>query len=472
MGAIPPFQAGGGKVRSGNMRILVIDDEESMRHMLSVLLKREGYDVVSAEDGRQALKVVEEDEFDFILCDIKMPGMGGLDFLDSLLSTATSSSPAPVVIMMSAYGTVDTAIECMQLGAYDYISKPFKPDEVIITIRKAEERERLKRENRRLKEELRLDYTFENIVAEDRKMHEIFDLIKKVASYDTTILIYGESGTGKELIARAIHFYGDRKDKPFIPVNCGAIPATLMESELFGYVKGAFTDAVRNREGLFQEADGGTLFLDEIGELPKELQVKLLRVLQEGEVRRVGDTRSRSIDVRVVAATARDLQSEVREGAFREDLYYRLNVIPITLPPLRERGSDIPLLVNHFISAAAHKFGKPINGISGGALELLMSYRWPGNVRELENIIERAIILEDGDTISPVSLPFTEKEFRQLPSVTTHPTELSIKKAHEAVERELIARALETTGGNRTKAAELLEISHRALLYKIKDYGL
>lgn len=454
------------------MRILVIDDEESMRHMLSVLLKREGYDVVSAEDGRQALKVVEEDEFDFILCDIKMPGMGGLDFLDSLLSTATSSSPAPVVIMMSAYGTVDTAIECMQLGAYDYISKPFKPDEVIITIRKAEERERLKRENRRLKEELRLDYTFENIVAEDRKMHEIFDLIKKVASYDTTILIYGESGTGKELIARAIHFYGDRKDKPFIPVNCGAIPATLMESELFGYVKGAFTDAVRNREGLFQEADGGTLFLDEIGELPKELQVKLLRVLQEGEVRRVGDTRSRSIDVRVVAATARDLQSEVREGAFREDLYYRLNVIPITLPPLRERGSDIPLLVNHFISAAAHKFGKPINGISGGALELLMSYRWPGNVRELENIIERAIILEDGDTISPGSLPFTEKEFRQLPSVTTHSTELSIKKAHEAVERELIARALETTGGNRTKAAELLEISHRALLYKIKDYGL
>jgi two-component system response regulator AtoC len=454
------------------MRILVIDDEESMRHMLSVLLKREGYDVVSAEDGRQALKVVEEDEFDFILCDIKMPGMGGLDFLDSLLSTATSSSPAPVVIMMSAYGTVDTAIECMQLGAYDYISKPFKPDEVIITIRKAEERERLKRENRRLKEELRLDYTFENIVAEDRKMHEIFDLIKKVASYDTTILIYGESGTGKELIARAIHFNGDRRDKPFIPVNCGAIPATLMESELFGYVKGAFTDAVRNREGLFQEADGGTLFLDEIGELPKELQVKLLRVLQEGEVRRVGDTRSRSIDVRVVAATARDLQSEVREGAFREDLYYRLNVIPITLPPLRERGSDIPLLVNHFISAAAHKFGKPINGISGGALELLMSYRWPGNVRELENIIERAIILEDGDTISPGSLPFTESEFRQLPSVTTHSTELSIKKAHEAVERELIARALETTGGNRTKAAELLEISHRALLYKIKDYGL
>jgi two-component system response regulator AtoC len=472
MEVTPPFQAGGGKVRSGNMRILVIDDEESMRHMLSVLLKREGYDVVSAENGRQALKVVEEDEFDFILCDIKMPGMGGLDFLKAILSMTTSSSPAPVVIMMSAYGTVDTAIECMQLGAYDYISKPFKPDEVIITIRKAEERERLKRENRRLKEELRLDYTFENIVAEDRKMHEIFDLIKKVASYDTTILIYGESGTGKELIARAIHFYGDRKDKPFIPVNCGAIPATLMESELFGYVKGAFTDAVRNREGLFQEADGGTLFLDEIGELPKELQVKLLRVLQEGEVRRVGDTRSRSIDVRVVAATARDLQSEVREGAFREDLYYRLNVIPITLPPLRERGSDIPLLVNHFISAAAHKFGKPINGISDDALELLMSYRWPGNVRELENIIERAIILEDGDTISPGSLPFTEKEFRQLPSVTTHSTELSIKKAHEAVERELIARALETTGGNRTKAAELLEISHRALLYKIKDYGL
>ncbi|MFQ5328953.1 MAG: sigma-54-dependent transcriptional regulator [Thermodesulfobacteriota bacterium] len=454
------------------MRILVIDDEESMRHMLSVLLKQEGYDVVAAENGTQALKVIEGDEFDFVLCDIKMPGMGGLDFLKATLATATPSNPAPVVIMMSAYGTVDTAIECMQLGAYDYISKPFKTDEVIITIRKAEERERLKRENRRLKEELDLDYAFEKIVADDRKMHEIFDLIKKVASYNTTILINGESGTGKELIARAIHFNGDRRDKPFIPVNCGAIPATLMESELFGYVKGAFTDAVRNREGLFQEADGGTIFLDEIGELPKELQVKLLRVLQEGEVRRVGDTRSRSIDVRVVAATARDLQSEVRDGAFREDLYYRLNVIPITIPPLRERAKDIPPLANHFISSAAHKFGKAISGISDDALNLLLSYRWPGNVRELENIIERAIILEEGDEIGTGSLPFTERDLRSSPSVTANSTELSIKKAHEAVERELIARALEKTGGNRTRAAELLEISHRALLYKIKDFGL
>jgi len=454
------------------MKILVIDDEESMRHMLSVLLKREGYDIVSAENGRQALKVVEGDEFGFILCDIKMPGMGGLDFLKAILATATTSTPAPVVIMMSAYGTVDTAIECMQLGAYDYISKPFKTDEVILTIRKAEERERLKQENRRLKEELGLDYTFEKIVAEDQKMHEIFDLIRKVASYNTTVLINGESGTGKELIARAIHFNGDRRDKPFIPVNCGAIPVTLMESELFGYVKGAFTDAVRNREGLFQEADGGTIFLDEIGELPRELQVKLLRVLQEGEVRRVGDTRTRSIDVRVVAATARDLQSEVREGAFREDLYYRLNVIPITIPPLRERVKDIPLLANHFITAAAHKFGKAISGISDDALELLMSYRWPGNVRELENIIERAMILEDGDTIGPVSLPFAEGDLRSSPSGAANGMELSIKKAHETVERDLIARALEKTGGNRTRAAELLEISHRALLYKIKDYVL
>ncbi|MFQ5586668.1 MAG: sigma-54-dependent transcriptional regulator [Thermodesulfobacteriota bacterium] len=454
------------------MRVLIIDDEESIRHMLSVTLKREGYEVVSAEDGRQALKVIEGEEFDFILCDIKMPGMGGLEFLKSLTSMSASPSPMPVVIMMSAYGTVDTAIECMQFGAYDYISKPFKPDEAILTLRKAEERERLKRENRRLKDELRFDYDFENIVAEDRKMHEIFDLIRKVASYNTTVLISGESGTGKELIARAIHFNGERKEGPFIPVNCGAIPATLMESELFGYVKGAFTDAVRNREGLFQEADGGTLFLDEVGELPKELQVKLLRVLQEGEVRRVGDTRSKIIDVRVVAATARDLQSEVREGAFREDLYYRLNVIPITLPPLRERCADIPLLANHFISLSSKKFGKSINGITEDALELLKAYQWPGNVRELENIIERAIILEEGDAIGPESLPFTKGEFRQTPSRATHPMELSIKKAHEAVERELITRALDATDGNRTKAADLLEISHRALLYKIKDYGL
>ena len=455
------------------MRILIIDDEESMRHMLSVLLKSEGYEAVAAGDGRQALTVLEEEEFDFILCDIKMPGMGGLDFLKELNASPPKPS-APVVIMMSAYGTVETAIECMQLGAYDYISKPFKPDEAIMTLKKAEERERLKRENRRLKSELSRQCSFENIVAEDRKMHEIFDLITKVASYNTTILISGESGTGKELIARAIHFNGDRRDRPFIPVNCGAIPAALMESELFGHVRGAFTDAVRNREGLFQEADGGTLFLDEIGELPKELQVKLLRVLQEGEVRRVGDTKSRIVDVRVVAATARDLAQEVREGAFREDLYYRLNVIPVALPPLRERGADIPLLARHFAAVAARKFGKAVEGISAGALELLGSYRWPGNVRELENIIERAVILEEGNMINPESLPFTGREGRQTSAAISGADRLglSIKKAHEAIERDLIAKALEQTGGNRSRAADILEISHRALLYKIKNYEL
>jgi two-component system response regulator AtoC len=455
------------------MRVLIIDDEESMRHMLSVILKKEGYDVVSAGDGHQALAVLERDDFDFILSDIKMPGMDGLDFLRSLNSLAPAPWPfPPVVIMMSAYGTVDTAIECMRLGAYDYISKPFKPDEIILTLKKAEERERLKRANKRLKDELRQCNDFEDIISMDPKMLEIFDLIKKISSYNTTVLISGESGTGKELIARAIHFNGNRKEGQFVPVNCGAIPHTLIESELFGHVRGAFTDAIKNKAGLFQEADGGTIFLDEVGELPVELQVKLLRVLQEGEVRRVGDTIERKVDVRVVTATAKDLPVEIKEGRFREDLFYRLNVIPVNLPPLRERMGDIPLLATYFLEHFARKFGKSVKGIEERAMELLLYYRWPGNVRELENIIERAVILEDSDMIVPGSLPFIQKETQGSKLNTQHFKDLSIKKAHEDLERGLIKKALEVTKGNKTKAARLLDISHRALLYKIKDYEL
>ncbi|MBI5892445.1 MAG: sigma-54-dependent Fis family transcriptional regulator [Deltaproteobacteria bacterium] len=452
------------------MRILIIDDEESMRHMLSLILKKEGYDVVCADNAKQALNVLAKQEFGFILCDIKMPEMDGLEFLKSLLAPCPLPL-SPVVIMMSAYGTIDTAIECMKLGAYDYISKPFKSDEIILTLKKAEERERLRRENLRLKHSIAREYNFENIITKSKEMLDVFNLIKKVCDYDTTVLITGESGTGKELVARAIHYSGARKDKPFIAVNCGAIPHALIESELFGHIKGAFTDAIKTKAGLFEEADKGTLFLDEIGELPADMQVKLLRVLQEGEVRKVGDTKSIKIDVRVISATTKNLLEEIKKGSFREDLFYRLNVVEIHLPSLRERQDDIPILADYFLKRHCMKFSKNISMIDKDAMDLLLSYKWQGNVRELENVIERAVILEDTDVITPNSLPF----LKQTPD-TRHQTldkaMLSIKKAEESIEKELIKKALDMTSGNKTHAAKLLEISHRALLYKIKEYGL
>jgi two-component system response regulator AtoC len=448
------------------MRIMVIDDEDSMRHMLSVILKREGYDVVAYAEAAKAIEAVDNNDFDFILCDIKMPGMNGLEFLKALKEKEGSHT----VIMMSAYGTIDTAVECMKLGAYDYISKPFKADEIILTVKKAEEREKLKRENARLKTEASKDYDSGNIYTADSKMTEVLGLVRKVSDYSTSVLITGESGTGKELVARAIHYGGNRALKPFVVVNCGAIPGPLLESELFGHVKGAFTDAHRNKTGLFQESDTGTIFLDEVGELPMELQVKLLRTLQESEVRRVGDTRSVKIDTRVVAATHKDLKEEIKKSNFREDLYYRLNVIEIKLPPLRERPGDIPGLTAHFIEKYAKKFGKHVKSVSREAAVVLSGYSWPGNVRELENAIERAMILEETDTIRKESLPIGPKTAH--PAAPFSSDELSIKKAHESLEKDLIKKALARTNNNRTRAAEILEISHRALLYKIKSYGL
>ena len=430
------------------MRILIIDDEESMRHMLSVMLKKEGYETVSFADARRALEALDAEDPDFILCDIRMPSMDGIGFLKAL----KERSEQRTVIMMSAYGTIDNAIECMKLGAYDYVSKPFKTAEIVLTL---------------LKDEVGEDYDISNIHTTDPGMLEILEKVRKIAAYSTSILITGESGTGKELIARAIHSSSARAAKPFVVVNCGAIPAPLLESELFGHVKGAFTDAHRNKSGLFQEADCGTLFLDEIGELPLELQVKLLRVLQEGELRRVGDTRAVKVDVRVVAATLRDLKEEIKKGSFRDDLYYRLNVIELKLPPLRNRPGDIPALAAHFIEKYGRRFGKSVKAVSKDALSTLVSYPWPGNVRELENVIERAMILEETSTIRDVSLPMASQSGLREPF-----NGLSIKKAEEELEKELISRALEKTGNNRTKAAQLLEISHRALLYKIKNYGL
>ena len=450
-------------------RILVVDDEENFRHILSVILKKEKYEVDTASNGNEALQKISSDPFDQVLCDIRMPGMDGLDFLKEVQKIEAGTS----VIMMSAYGTLDTAIEAMKQGAYDYISKPFKPDEVILTLRKAEERERLRKEIELLRKEIKKEYSFDNIVSKNEAMQRIFEVIQKVAQYKSTVLITGESGTGKEVVARTLHHQSDRSQRPFIPVNCGAIPENLLESELFGHSKGAFTDAIRTKKGLFEEADGGSLFLDEIGELPAQLQVKLLRVLQDGEIRRVGESKSIQIDVRIVAATVKDLVKEVNEGKFRDDLFYRLNVVPVHIPPLRERKEDIPLLITHFIKKHNQSLGKNVTGVEPKALEALMNYKWYGNVRELENTIERAIVLADGESIVPENLPMDIQTFREKVEILPlTEEEYSIKKSSKALEMMLIRRALKRTKGNHTHAARLLEISHRALLYKIKEYGI
>jgi two-component system response regulator AtoC len=448
--------------------ILIVDDEENLRHLLSVLLKKQGYVADTARDGEEALEKLSAREYDFVLSDILMPKMDG----KALLAEIVARKIQVTVIMMSAYGTIDTAIECMKLGAYDYISKPFKNDEIILVLKKAEERERLKEENRQLRQEVSRECSFASIISRNKTMQETFGLVRKVADYKTTVLISGESGTGKELIARALHYEGVRKGKPFVAVNCAAIPEHLLESELFGHVKGAFTDASSDKSGLFEQADGGTLFLDEIGEMPLSLQVKLLRVLQDEEIKRVGGTASKKVDVRVISATSRNLEEDAAGGRFREDLYFRLNVFTILLPPLRERLDDLPLLVEHFLGRFSARFGKSVRGVSAEVMKLFISYAWPGNIRELENLLERGVILCDGDTLTAELLPVrltgggNELQF-QLREGT-----LSIKQTGEAMERELIARALESTGGNRTHAAKVLEISLRSLLYKLKEYGL
>ncbi|MFZ7124741.1 MAG: sigma-54-dependent transcriptional regulator [Desulfobacterales bacterium] len=451
--------------------LLIIDDEENMRHMLSAMLSKSGYRIDTAANGEEGLGKIADRVFDYILCDIRMPKMDGMEFLrkaGSRISTTT-------VIMMSAYGTIDTALEAMKLGAYDFISKPFKTDEVSLALKKAEEREALRRENLQLKERIQKiseEARFGNLIGNSHSMQEVFSIGLKVAKYDTTVLILGESGTGKELVARGIHFEGPRAQKSLIPVNCGGIPETLLESELFGYTKGAFTGADRNKKGLFQEAEGGTLFLDEIGELPLALQVKLLRVLQESEVRPVGGSKAETVDVRVIAATSRDLAVEVKAGRFREDLFYRLNVLQIRLPPLRERYEDIPVLCRYFLERFKGRFGKDIQGISPGAMSLLMEHKWPGNVRELENTIERAVVLADKRIILPENLPVEMGIKRGSSRMDDFFEGFSLKKAQKIMEKRLITRALESTGGNRTQASKLLEISHPSLLAKMKAYDI
>jgi len=449
-------------------RILVVDDEENVRHSLQKTLSKKGFEVEQAKNGAEALKVYRQTPFDIVLCDMRMPKMDGMAFLKEIGGAEAEAE----VILMSAYGDIELAREAVRAGAADYFSKPYKTEEVMLRLSIAEQRLKLKRENILLKKEFVQQSSFEKIIGQAESMQSMFRTVLKIAEFKSTVLIMGESGTGKELLARAIHVRSPRKKKPFVAINCGAIPENLLESELFGYVRGAFTDAVRNKQGLFEEADGGTLFLDEIGELPLGLQVKLLRVLQEDEIRRVGENQPRKVDVRILAATIRDLAEEVRLSQFREDLFYRLNVLSVKIPPLRERSVDIPLLVDHFLERCNQKLGTKVAGVDPAAMKMLMEYPWPGNVRELENLVERAVILCDGNRITPDLL--TDKVSHQAPQPSTHlpPGQLSIKKTTRAMEEELIKRALAETGGNRTRAAKLLEISHRTLLYKLKDYKI
>ncbi len=460
----------------GFVRVLVVDDEDPLRRMLEILLRREGFTVLHADSGEAAIGVLEREDVDVVLSDVRMPGMGGL----ALVRWIREHRPGLTAIMMSAFGSIELAVEALHAGAYDYVAKPFKQDEVVLALRKAEERERLRRENAALRAQLReaaaaTDW-LGSLLIKSEGMQQVARTVRKVAPFKTTVLVLGESGVGKELVSRAIHANSPREAGPFVAVNCGAIPDALLESELFGHVKGAFTDATHDKKGLFEEAKGGTLFLDEIGELPPALQVKLLRALQEEEIRRVGDTRAIAIDVRVVAATSRELAQMVEDGSFRQDLYYRLHVMAIAVPPLRERKDDIEPLVEHFVTAVNRRLGTRIAGVGPDAMQHLVAYDWPGNVRELENAIEHAAVMAEGGALVLADLPDRVRRPGRASgggfALELPPGDLSVKRAQRSLERELILRALAQTQGNRTQAAKLLELSHRALLYKIKEFGL
>ncbi|MEJ2033354.1 MAG: sigma-54 dependent transcriptional regulator [Deltaproteobacteria bacterium] len=450
-------------------QVLLVDDDPLLREVITALLAGRGYRVDTAGNGQEALEKVKGQTYDHILTDINMPVMDGLTFLKELKQKGIETS----VVVISAHTDMDHVVQAMQLGARDYIAKPFQSDdEILLTLKKVEERDRLERENVRLRREVEQKYTFSNIVAKSSKVTSIFDTVTKIADYKTTVLVTGESGTGKELIARAIHYNSSRRDMPMVGINCGGIPETLLESELFGYVKGAFTDAYRGKKGLFEEANGGTLFLDEIGEMPLSLQVKLLRALQEEEIRPLGDTRAVKLDVRIIAATSKNLRDEVKNDQFREDLFYRINVLTIEMPPLRERKEDVPLLANHFIEKFNKRLGLAIEKMDNECLERLLEYSWPGNVRELENAIERAMVLSEGKVLTADNLPREllrsgGSESGDVFYLTGH----SIKRNAKLLEKQLISMALVQTGGNKTKAAALLELSLPALIYKIKDYG-
>jgi two-component system response regulator AtoC len=454
-----------------DLSVLVIDDDLEVNRSLERVLQTLGYSTTTALSGEEGLSLLNSRVFDLVLCDLKLPGTSGLD----VLSEHARKVP---IILMTAFSNEEIASHAAACGAFDYIRKPIFADDLLFTLRRFEEHERLKRENQSLKASLSERYSFNNIIAKSSAFGAVFEVIKRLSPFNTTVLITGESGTGKELIARAIHENSPRRGKPFIAINCGAIPESLMESELFGHKKGAFTDATRDKKGLFEEATGGTLFLDEVGDLPLHLQVKLLRALQEQKIRRVGDEADISIDARIVSATLRNLEEEARAGRFREDLLYRLNVISVHLPPLRERPEDITILIEHFLKKHSKRLGIPEKRVPQDVLKALIEYRWPGNARELENCLERALVLSSGDEIEAQSLPphiiqvVTRSGESINQGVNRSSTSLSIKERTTVLEIDLIKRALEETKGNRTHAAKILEISHRTLLYKLKEYGL
>jgi two-component system response regulator PilR (NtrC family) len=461
----------GSPEREAAAKLLVVDDERSMRELLSIVLRREGYDVTLAENGRAAVDRLERGRFDLLISDIKMPDMTGVD----VLRAAKRLDPDILGLMITAFASADTAIEAMRLGAHDYLSKPFDVDELKMKVRNALEQRLLRQENVLLKRALGSTHQFANIVGRSEKMLAIFKLIEQIARTESTVLVTGESGTGKEWVARAIHFYSLRRDRPFVALNCGALPETLLESELFGHMKGAFTGATANKKGLIEAAEKGTLFLDEIGEMTPMMQVKLLRVLQERKFRRLGGVEELEGAMRVIAATNQDLPKLVSEGKFREDLFYRINVIPIHLPPLRERDEDIVLLAEYFLGKYRDKMAKDIHSLSQETIDLLEAYEWPGNIRELENVIERAVALEKSQTILPESLPeHIAKRVPKGPAAAGLLPEsgFNLEEHVEGLEKEYITQALVRAGGVQVKAAELLGMSFRSFRYYAKKYNL
>jgi DNA-binding NtrC family response regulator len=455
----------------GGERILIVDDEEINREFLQEVLTHQGYDVRTAANGLLALDILKREAFHAVLSDLKMPELSGVDLIRQLKEIA----PFTIGIIFTGFATIETAVEAIKAGAYDYVTKPFRIEEILLVLQRALEYQRLNYENISLRKQLKAKYKFENIISDNDKMQAVFELIEKVSDSDSTVLIYGESGTGKELVARAIHYNSYRQDKPLIPINCGAIPGELLESELFGYEKGAFTGATALRLGRFELANGGTVFLDEIGEMSPALQVKILRVLQEREFERVGGTRTIKVDVRIIAATNKNLEELVANNRFREDLFYRLNVIPINLPPLRERKSDVPLLVTYFIERFNAEKKRQIEGVDAVALDRLVQYHWPGNVRELENLIERVAILKGKGFITLEDLPeklVPTSADGVVPAVDIPSDGIDFDGAVQAFERHLLSKALERTHGVKSKAAELLQMNRTTLVEKVKKLRL
>jgi DNA-binding NtrC family response regulator len=449
---------------AGRPVILVVDDDAAMRDYLREELEHEGFRVEVAGSGRAGVERVKQGGIDMVVSDVKMPDLDGLD----LLREVREVSPAPYVITITAFGSIDTAIRAVKLGAFDYITKPFEIEQLVLVIDKALSEQALRSEVARLREEVARSVRFENIIGRSRAMQEVFGLIRRVAGSQASVLVTGESGTGKELVARAIHAHSPRTNRPVVAVNCAAIPENLLESDLFGYKRGAFTDAKNDKAGLFLEAHGGTIFLDEIGELPLTLQPKLLRALQEREIRPLGATKSERVDVRVITATNRHLEQRLKEGRFREDLFYRLNVIHIHLPPLRDRAEDVLPLAEHFLARSAERAGKPLRGFKETTKKILLAHSWPGNVRELENVVERAVALAEGDIVTPEDLPPGMRERKQPDRLTSA---LMQGLTLEELERQYIQRVLEAEGGNKTRAAQRLGLDRKTLYRKLEEYA-